>query len=173
MLGADVLRSTPFSIHLPTIALAFAFSCRLSKSSPSTSATVTPTHVLACTFARSGSPCVSASPTARCTFIASRADTPSKRSGIAYSVATPTYSMFGNCTPTMRRYTAFAAGGAKFALPSSTRNMPRLSASDTPSFCASSALILLMTRAARAAPISDPAPLTLSTVASSPLPLRM
>ena len=105
--------------------------------------------------------------------MASLALTPSNRSGIENSVATPTYSPFGSCTPTMRRKTAFAAGGAMFDLPSSTRNMPSASVSDTPSLSASSIDTRLMTRAARAAPIRLPAPRMLSTVASSPLPLRM
>ena len=60
-----------------------------------------------------------------------------------------------------------------FDLPSSMRKMPSASCSLTPSFMASSWLTLLMMRAARAAPISDAAPRTLSIVASSPLSLRM
>ena len=132
-----------------------------------------PTHCFACGFWRINSPRWAACPTSRCTFIASLALTPSKRSGMEKATATPTYSWFGNFTPTMRLYTALAAGGAMFDLPSSTRNMPSASVSDTPSFRASSCDTRFMTRAALAAPSNDPAPRILSTFASSPLPLRM
>ena len=165
--------STPVSSHLFTIALTFAFSCFFSMSNFSTSATATPTQLFAWTFFLMGSPFSSAAPTMRCTSSACLALTPSNKSGSLNSTATPTYSSLGSCTPSMRLYVAFSAGSDRLFLPSSTRMMPRASLSLTPSFIASSIDTRLRTRAARAAPMSEPAPRTLSIVASSPFCLRM
>ena len=132
---------------------------------------MTPTQFFACGLDRAGS-ASAASPTACCTRRVSLAVMPSNGSGSVYGTATPTHSPLASSTPTMRRYTALLAGGARLALPLSTRNSVGTSRSGTPIRAASSSLMRLITLADLAAPIRLPAPRTLSMVASSPLPLR-
>src|SRR4051794_27709368 len=130
-------------------------------SSLSASAIGLPTQSLAWLLALHGPLPMTASCAAR------RSLTVTASSGLGHShrSTTPTLSPLAKGTLTNLNHDV-ASGGARLLLPLSTRKYPRLSS--TPAFLASSAVMLLRTRAERAALSSALAPRPSSTVVSPP-----